>query len=167
MGKLILHTGPAGPYYFFQDKIRDHILNDQTGYLYLLPVNRAVRYLKKSLARDIAPKTLADPKIFTFDGLFRYLYQRMPDRRIVAGKAARLILLDHLMQEHQGEFEYFRSGRGRFIAKIDRMLAEMLEFGIREDATIQPPDSCAHKFKDFQRIIALLFERYGVKMIDE
>ncbi len=167
MGKLTLHTGPAGPYYFFQDKIRDHILNDQTAYLYLLPVNRAVRYLKKSLARDIAPKTLADPKIFTFDGLFRYLYQRMPDRRIVAGKATRLILLDHLMQEHQGDLEYFRSGRGRFITKIDRMLAELLEFGIRDQAKIQPPDSCAYKFKDFQRIIALLFERYGGTMIDE
>ena len=167
MGKLILHTGPAGPYYFFRDKICEHLSADRTGFIYLLPVNRAVRYLKRDLIKDLAPKTLADPNIFTFNGLFRFLYQKMPDRKIVAGKMIRLTLLNYLFQRYSENLEYFRSGRGRLVVKIDQMLAEMLEFGIYNSPEIEPPDTCIHKFKDFQRIIHILFEQYGETLIDE
>ncbi len=167
MGKMILHIGPVGPYYFFRDIIRDHLSGDQPAFLYMLPVNRAVRYLKKELISDLAPKTVVDPKIFTFDGLFRFLYQKMPQRKIIAGRIIRLAILNYLYQMVNKDLEYFRSGRGRLLIKIDQMLAELLEFGIYDVPDLEPPDSCALKYNDFQKIIRVLFDHYGDTLIDE
>ncbi len=167
MGKFILHIGPAGPYYFFRDKIRGHLHNNHTSFLYLLPVNRAVRYLKKAVVSDLAHRALIDPNIFTFDGLFRFLYQKMPGRKIIAGGSIRLSFLNFLFQNIRGDLDYFQSGHERMIIKIDQMLAEMLEFGIHEFHELEPPETCRLKFEDFRKMIAALFDQYGASLIDE
>jgi len=167
MGKFILHVGPAGPYYFFRDKIYDHLHNHHNSFLYLLPVNRAVRYLKKIVVSDLTPRALLEPNIYTFDELFRFLYQKIPGRKIIAGGLIRLSFLNYLFRNIRGDLDYFQSGHERMIIKIDQMLAEILEFGIHEIDDLEPPETCRVKFKDFRIIIGALFDQYGANLIDE
>ena len=79
MGNVTLFTEPSGAYYFFREDILSHIdANQDDEYLYILPVNRAVRYFKKHLLSHCGRPAIIDPPVYTFTTLIRYIYSKTP-----------------------------------------------------------------------------------------
>ena len=108
MGKLTLHTGSTGSYYYFRDKIlKDLATNNEPFFLYILPVNRAVRYLKKQLVTGIESKALLDPPVFTFRSFIRDLYDHFPEKKKIISPSMRLLLLQHILRTGDNQLDYF------------------------------------------------------------
>ena len=108
MGKLTLHTGATGSYYYFRDKIfEDLATNTEPFFLYLLPVNRAVRYLKKQLVTGVQNKAILDPPVFTFRSFIRDLYDQFPEKKKIISPSMRLLLLQHILSTRDKQLEYF------------------------------------------------------------
>ena len=100
MGKLILHTGPSDRYYFFKDKILTHIKSDQPdSFLYLLPVNRAVRNFKKQVTYNSPTGILIDPNVYTYSSMMSYIYSNLPSQRKIISNTMRLVLLNQILRE--------------------------------------------------------------------
>jgi ATP-dependent helicase/DNAse subunit B len=171
MGKLTLYTSPSGSYYYFKDKALEHISNNEPdSFLYLLPVNRSVRYLKKKLVTQTEPKSLLDPLIFTFRSFIRDLYNHYPEKKKVITPSMRLLLIHHILNIQEHDLNYFQKsgsfGRG-LVLKSDQMLDEFLQFGFRPGDFDQPPSTAENKFSDFSYLTTTLFEIYQNKLIDE
>jgi len=171
MGRLCLHTGPQGSYYFFRDHILDHLRRDEEkSFLCILPVNRAVRYFKKQLVLDSQNKALQDPPIFTFRSLFQFIYQNLPDRKKIISQPMRLILLNQVLKEQRDQLFYFRPewnfGRG-LLLKTDLMLNEFFQFGFQAGDFSTPPLSAEKKYKDFGFLVQAVTKRYKSALIDE
>ena len=167
---LILHTGAQRHYYYFLDKIIDHIQQQPDSFIYLLPVNRAVRHLKKKLVRQAPNQVLIEPAIFTFNSLIQHGYPFLPSSRKVIPRAMRMILIDQILKEQGPELGYFRDplpANTGFINRIDQMLDEFCEFGYQPKDFTQPPSTCEEKYKDFGRILAILHHKYGDQLLDE
>ena len=134
MGNITLITGPAGSYYYFRDRIVEHIQAGQhDAYLYLLPVNRAARYLKKSLVQHSSHQTLADPPVYTFPMLVREMYSIFPESKKVISKSTRLLFLKQIFADHIEELDYIKP-KDRMvpglITKTDSMLSELIQFNV-------------------------------------
>ena len=171
MGRLCLHTGPQGSYYFFRDEVLEHLRSgEEKSFLYLLPVNRAVRYFKKQLVLEAQNKALQDPNIFTFRSFFQFFYQNLPDRKKMISQPMRLVLLNQVLKEQRDRLSYFQPewnfGRG-LLVKTDLMLDEFFQFGFQADDFSTPPPSAEKKYKDFGFLIHAVTERYGGKLTDE
>jgi ATP-dependent helicase/nuclease subunit B len=171
MGKLTLHTGSTGSYYYFKDDVIKNLsINVEASFLYLLPVNRAVRYLKKQLATEIEKKALLDPPVFTFRSFIRDLYDHFPEKKKVISPSMRLLLLQHILKSNDDRFNYFPSevnfGNG-LIIKAERMVEEFFQFGFRPEDFEDPPLSAENKFSDFGYLINRIFNLYQDRLIDE
>jgi ATP-dependent helicase/DNAse subunit B len=171
MGKLTLYTGSLGSYYYFKDKALEHLSgSDPDSFLYLLPVNRSVRYLKKKLVAETGPKSLLEPLIFSFRSFIRDLYNHYPEKKKVISPSMRLLLLQHILNKEEHDLSYFQKsdifGNG-LVLKADQMLDEFFQFGFRPGDFTKPPSTAEKKFSDFSYLITTLFDVYQNKLIDE
>jgi len=170
MTGLILYIGPQKDYYYFYHQIEQHIQQQPDSFLYLLPVNRAVRYINKQLISKSPNQTLIEPYIFTFDTLTQYIYQFLPHPRKIIPRSMRLILINQVLQEQGMELAYFRESSRMhigFIDRIDRMLDEFGEFGYRPEDFTEPPPTCQEKYIDFGKIFTFLHHKYKDQLLDE
>ena len=171
MGKLILHTGPNDSYYFFNERILEHLKSNQPEiFLYLLPVNRAVRYFKKQLTYDSPSGILIDPNIYTFASLMLHMYKKLPQQKKLISNTMRLVLVNFILNEKKRELEYFnffRSPESGLVNKIDKMLAEFCEFGYRPKDFAFGPITAQEKYHDFARILTSLHRLFNNQLIDE
>lgn len=171
MAKINLITGSAGSYYYFKDKVAEHIAaGEENSYLYLLPVNRAVRYLKKQLLNNSGKQALIDPPVYTFASLIRYIYDRSGDKRKVIPASIRLSFLRHVVEKNRDALSYLKfSGTASpgLILKIDRMLGELSQFGFRPGKFDTPPESATLKYADLELLMNALYGVYGSEMIDD
>jgi len=171
MGKLTLHTGATGSYYYFRDKIfEDLATNTEPFFLYLLPVNRAVRYLKKQLVTGVQNKAILDPPVFTFRSFIRDLYDQFPEKKKIISPSMRLLLLQHILSTRDKQLEYFPDqgtiGNG-LVLKAERMVEEFFQFGFRPGDLREPPPTAEKKFSDFNFLINEIFDLYQDKLTDE
>jgi len=171
MGKLVLHTGSKGSYYFFKDKIlEDLATNNEPFFLYLLPVNRAVRYLKKQLVTGLEHKAILDPPVFTFRSFIKNLYDHFPEKKKIISPQMRLLLLQHILNTHDKHLDYFPDqgiiGNG-LVLKAERMVEEFFQFGFRPEDFEKPPSTADKKFSDFSFLINEIFNLYQDKLTDE
>jgi ATP-dependent helicase/DNAse subunit B len=170
MPELILHTGPQGRYYYFIDQINKLLPEQSNSFLYLLPVNRAVRYLIKKLVSNTTGSILIEPYIFTFNSLTRHIYQYLPRPRKVIPREMRLVLINRILEEQGMALSYFKypvPALNGFINRIDQMLDEFCEFGYRPGDFSQPPPTCHDKYKDFGQILSFLHGKYKDQLLDE
>ena len=171
MGKLTLHIGPRGSYYYFKDKVKEDLaLNDQNSFLYLLPVNRAVRYLKKQLVSEIEKKAILDPPVFTFRSFLLDLYNHFQEKRKIISPGMRLLILQHILNKNDTPLNYFpghgTTGNG-LVLKAERMVEEFFQFGFGPDDFKEPPPSAEKKFSDFAFLINEIFNLYQDKLTDD
>jgi len=171
MGNITLFTGAAGSYYYFRDKIIDHISAGQYNeYLYILPVNRAVRYLKKNLVKKSNLRALADPPVYTFPDLIRKLYSIFPDSKKIVSKSTRLLFLKQIFEDHLDELDYIKPQNRMapgLITKTDTMLSELIQFGYWPGNFGPPPESSGPKYEDLKKLLIYLSANYGNEFIDE
>ena len=79
MAKLTLYIGAVGPYYYFKKNIIKYFeMDDPHGFIYILPVNRAVRYFKKQLLLSIPDRVLIDTQVYTYGSLIQHIFGRLP-----------------------------------------------------------------------------------------
>ncbi len=170
MPGLTLHTGPQGKYYYFLDKIIELLQQRADSFIYLLPVNRAVRYLTKKLVTKTTDHILIDPHLFTFNSLTRYIYQFVSRPRKIIPRTMRLILINQILREQGLDLTYFKNQfptNSGLINHIDQMLDEFCEFGYQPKDFAQPPSTCREKYKDFGRILSSLHNKYNDQLLDE
>ena len=171
MAKINLITGSAGSYYYFKDKITAHIdAGEENSYLYILPVNRSVRYLKKQLLNESGKQALIDPPVYTFSSIIRHIYDQSGDTRKIVPAAIRLSFLRHIVEKNRDRLNYLKfsgtAGPG-LILKIERMLGELSQFGYSPGHFEPPPDSALLKYADLELLMNELYGIYGSEMIDE
>jgi ATP-dependent helicase/DNAse subunit B len=170
MPGLILHTGAQGRYYYFIDRINKLLAGQSDSFIYILPVNRAVRYLGKKLVLNSAGHILIEPQIFTFNSLTRHLYQFLEKPEKIIPRSMRLILISQILQELGPELAYFKNQlpvNSGIANRIDQMLDEFCEFGYQPSDFTQPPPTCQDKYKDFGRILSSLHNKYNDQLLDE
>ena len=171
MSKITLFTGPAGSYYYFKDKILEHIRSgDSDAYIYILPVNRAVRHFKKQLVIHSDSRALIDPPVFTFPALMRVIYDHFRDKKKIIPAALRLLHLQHVLEKHGDRLEYLDfktySAPG-LISRIDKMLSELSQFGYRPGNFGPPPHTAECRYRDLEKLLNWLYESYNDEYIDE
>ena len=171
MGSLTLYTSSLGSYYYFKENVLEYLAeNDPQSFLYLLPVNRSVRYLKKQLVIEAGQKSILDPHIYTFRSFIRELYNRFPEKKKIISPSMRLLLIQHILNNEKHELEYFQKsgafGNG-IILKTDQMLDEFFQFGFRPGDFDEPPPTAETKYSDFNYLVSSLFEIYRNDLIDE
>ena len=109
MGKLTLYIGSRGSYYYFKDKVLAHLSgNESESFLYILPVNRSVRYLKKNLIAQNDRHCLVDPNIFSFRSFIYDLYNKFSDKKKIISPSIRLLLLQHILNKTDLDLNYFQ-----------------------------------------------------------
>jgi len=171
MGKLKLHIDPSGQYYYFKKHIIEHIKHhDPEGFIYILPVNRAVRYFQKQLTTYTETGALLQAQIHTYSSLTRYIYRKLPDPQKVITNSIRLVFIELILRKNATKLDYFKSKRlisRGLVSKIERMLAEFCEFGYKSEDFIMAPLQAEDKYNDFQRILTLLYQKYSDQLIDE
>jgi ATP-dependent helicase/DNAse subunit B len=171
MGKLKLHTGPQGSYYYFKNKIFRHLdSGEDDAYLYFMPVNRAVRYFKKELLSTGKKNAILDPPVFTFLSFIQKIYHLFPQKKKVISQSMRLLLLENILISDRERLDYFRnkwSLSDGLILKADRMVEEFFQFGFRPQDFGEPPPTAEPKFADFEYFIHALYHIYGEQLIDE
>ena len=171
MGKLTLHTSSHSAYYYFKDKIIEYLSADTQGsFIYLLPVNRAVRYLKKKLVAEFRYKSVLEPPLFSFRSLFKYLYNYAPVKKKIISPAMRLLILEHILNNNENRLNYFPHhmtfGNG-LIIKAESMIEEFFQFGFRPEDFKNPPPFAEKKFADFGYLISGISNSYQDRLIDE
>jgi ATP-dependent helicase/nuclease subunit B len=171
MANLNLYIGAVGPYYYFKKNIIEYFeIDDPNGFIYLLPVNRSVRYLKKQLLVSLPGSVLVDTQIFTYSSLIQHIFSRLPYTKKVMPTHLRVIFLEHLLTENLTNFQFFGSQfpfKKGLINKINQMLTEFGQFGYAPEKFIDPPEYASEKYADFSLILGKLYELYDQRLIDD
>jgi ATP-dependent helicase/nuclease subunit B len=166
MQNLRIITGASGPYYYFHQQVKEL---DPENYIYLLPVNRAVRYFKKRLLSENPRTAMLDPNIYTFNQFVNQIFRAMHPGKKVINNAIQLLLLEDVLKQLAPDLEYFRSGRltsTGLVRRIHQMMNELAQFGYMP-AKFTEAEIDTAKFRDFNRIISALHSRYGDQLLDE
>ena len=167
-------TGPATSYYHFLQPMTRALQTGKADFLAIVPVNRAVRRLKRLLIDRSPKQALADPPVFTFDALLLELYRASPGaKRLISGEIF-LVLIKDILSKHAAEFSYFMP-EGQLsdglVQKVAATVSELRNFGYdsREFLKIEVEDRQAHpqKYRAFGRILTLLESHFGSRFIDE
>ena len=170
MGQFILYIGPSGPYYYFENKILKEFHDSAHKYIYILPINRAVRYLKKHCISNSPSGAMMDPPVFTFHTLIRHFYKFTNRKKKIVSDTTRLILLKEALKIYQDEFIFFSDQRltdKGLIRKIDQMLIEFCQFGYHPSDFDSPPHASEDVYFDFGRILSQLYQIYADELLDE
>lgn len=170
MAKIVLTISPETDYYFYRQKVLDFLREDKIqNFIYLLPVNRAVRYLKKDIIKQFRGKSVRDPYIFTFDSFMQQIYMKaFPKAPKLINSTMQLILLEHVLAKNKIDFSFFTSSqafRQGMVRKIGQMINEFRQFGFTPDKIIESAEGA--KYNDFSKIAGLLAAEKGDRFIDE
>jgi ATP-dependent helicase/DNAse subunit B len=174
MPDLKLITGTATDYYFFKEKVLQHY---QTGkpdsFIYLLPVNRAVRYFKKQLFSEIESKGIIDPQVFTFNSLIQKIYRALYPNTKIINSTIRLLILNDVLSSLKTEIKITNQNSDlsrSIIRKIDSVINELKEFGYETKNHDKRKLQSILNLSDFDFIISQLNDYYNnrkFELIDE
>ena len=174
MPPITVHCGPLASYYYFEETIIPSIREQRASFLMLLPVNRAVRSLKKRLT-DAAPgQVLIDPPIYTFDDLLLLIYRRLPGAKHVIGQELLLLIIEKILNGHTRQWRYLTAGASitnGLVKKTTDMISELRRFGYDSQSfsalSLAEKKEQSDKFSDFELLLAGLDEQLGEQFIDE
>ncbi len=172
--KITVICQVPGSYYFFKEQLMEAVKNRKNDFLAIVPVNRAVRRLKRELIDQAAGQVMADPPIFTFDRLLLHVYQALPDARHLLSTEVLNALVADILESRRSEFEYLLRGKeptAGMVQKVSETLSELRRFGFNSAKffNVSPADFEIHKpkYQDFARLLNFLEERLGLEQIDE
>lgn len=168
---LIVECGPAGPYYHFEKTIRGMRHTESPDWLYILPVNRAVRLFKRRLLDNLPAKALADPPVFTFDNLLRTIYGYLPGARRIVPAASMPFLIEETLRLQSPDFHFFpteTAAQPGLVRKIGALIDELHRFGydsvhFAENARDNIPEK---KYNDLLSVMHQLEKLFGENYID-
>ncbi len=171
---LFIHSGGKVSYYYFRDEVVRRVSLGQNDYLYFMPVNRAVRRLKRQLVDEAPGQALIDPPVFTFDDFLLRLYNLLPRPRKVLQPEVVLFFIEDILQKEAPEFGYLlpdKTVTPGLVKKTADMVAEFRRFGYdseKFDAKAdEAPQVERQKYHDFKMLITRLEDRFGDDFIDE
>lgn len=175
MSPIIVHCGPLDSYYYFEEAIIPSIREQKADFLMLLPVNRAVRLLKKRLVDAAPAQVLIDPPIHTFDDFLLLLYRRLPGAKHVINQELLLLIVEKILNEQKRHWRYLASGASittnGLVKKTTDMISELRRFGY--DSTnfsalgLDEKKDQSEKFSDFELLLSGLDQYLGNQFIDE
>ncbi len=167
---LKLYGASGRKYYFFEDEIIKKVQNGSADYMALLPVNRAVRLLKRRLIDGAPGKTIIDANIFTFNELLLKLYNRQPvSKRVIQTETQRLFI-STILKKHKDEFNFFPvkpSIPESSVVKIADIVAELRRFGYSAERFKKIKLDASSKKNDFYLLLKYLEEMLYPSLIDE
>ncbi len=174
MAGITVYSGATGPFYFFEQTIARRVEAGNADYIYILPVNRAVRRLKKRLIGNAKDHILIDPPIYTFNQLFMDIYQRLSQRRRVLTDDMMLVLTDTILRQMAEKSQFLiqtESLPSGIISKTNTILNELRRFGFtaetfrrldHEEKKRQPA-----KYRDMFLLLSHLEQSLGNTCLDE
>ncbi len=172
MPNLFIYTKPSKDFYFFRPQIAAQI-NKRNSFIYLLPVNRAVRYFKQQMVEMAQDKIIDSPPVFTFDDLLTNIYCSLPGAKRIIDSSHLLLILRSILQEHAAEFSYLvkeTSVTGGLVKKIADILSELRRFGYScnsfAEVDIAEKENNPLKFSDFELLLNHLESCLAEKLID-
>jgi len=168
---LIIECGPAGPYYHFEENIRKQRHTETPDWLYILPVNRAVRLFKRRLLDTLPCAALPDPPVFTFDNLLRSIYGFLPQARRIVPAASMPFLIEETLRLQSPDFQFFpteTAAQPGLVRKISALIDELHRFGydsahFAENGRRNIPEE---KYNDLFAIMRQLETLFGDNYID-
>ena len=174
MKNLTVFTGSATSYYHFLDHLLQSVREGRQDFLAIVPVNRAVRKLKRLLIDQAQNQALADPPVFTFDQLLLELYRSFPNAKRLISREIFLVLVKDILSKHADEFSYFMPDRqlsDGLVQKVTEAVSELRNFGYdsAQFQKVEAEDREQHpqKYQAFGRLLSLLEEHFGGQLIDE
>ncbi len=174
MKQLTVFYGAATSYYHFLPEMQKAVQSGKIDFLAIVPVNRAVRKLKRTLVEHSLRQALPDPPVFTFDGLLLELYRALPQARQILSREMLLVLVKEVMNTGDEAFGYFgteQEPNEGLVHKVAEMLSELRSFGYdsRAFARVEVEERSAYpqKYRAFARLLQLMEERFGPTLIDE
>ncbi len=139
-----------------------------------MPVNRAVRRLKRQLVDEAPGKALIDPPVFTLDDFLLRLYTKLPRPRKVLQPEVVLFFIEDILQKEADVFSYLlpeKKVTAGLVKKTADMVAEFRRFGYDSEKfsvkAEEAQEADRQKYHDFEKLIARLEERFGREYIDE
>jgi ATP-dependent helicase/nuclease subunit B len=174
MAGLKLATGTSANYFFFKDEILQHYSSGKPdSYIYLLPVNRAVRYFKQQLFSEAPNKGFIDPQVFTFNSLIQKTFRELYPNTKVINSTIRISILNEVLTSLKSDLKLTNKSTElsrSIIRKIDTVINELKEFGYDSISHDKNELQSILKFSDFDLIINKLNEFYNnsqFSLIDE
>ncbi len=174
MKNITVYTAPATTYYHFLDPLLQSVRAGRQDFLAIVPVNRAVRRLKRLLVDQAKNQALPDPPVFTFDQLLLELYRSFPNAKRLISREIFLVLIKDILNKHAEEFSYFMP-EGRLndglVQKVADAVNELRNFGYdsAQFFKVETDDREKHpqKYQAFGKLLILLEEQFGEQLIDE
>ncbi|NOX87728.1 MAG: hypothetical protein GXO77_01795, partial [Calditrichaeota bacterium] len=174
MKELVIFTGAASSYYHFKNELIESVKRGHPDFLAILPVNRAVRKLKRELIDQARGQVLTDPPVFTFDRLLLEIYQSLPSARRLISADMFMVLISDILEKNAAQFEYLLPAKQMnegLVKKVSDILSELRSFGFdsRRFARLELEDRKRHpqKYNDFAVLLTLLENKLGSGLIDE
>ena len=174
MSSLKLITGTSTKYYFFKEKILQHYGEEKPdSYIYLLPVNRAVRYFKQQLFSEVESKGVIDPQVFTFNSLVQKFFKELYPNTKIINSTIRITILNEVLASLKNELKLTNKSTDlsrSLVRKIDIVLNELKEFGYNANAKSKNEWDRITKIPDFNLILEKIYEFYNssqFSLIDE
>ncbi len=174
MAQLNVICRVPGSYYGFSTELARHIQNNELTALVIVPVNRAVRRLKRQLIQQAGNQALTDPPVFTFDRLLLHLYQHSSQPKRLIPSDTLLVLLQEILESQSNEFRYLIGEQGLNSGLVKRLwetINELRDFGFdaqelaRQAANFN--NEHPEKIDDFVLLLQKIDEQLGSDFIDE
>lgn len=170
MNRFLLHIGPAANYYYFRNNIlKRHNKKESDSYIYILPVNRAVRRFKKDLVLE-CNGALIDPFVFTFDEILRLCHRKLNSQVKIITQVQRRILLTEFLRDNAASFIYLKNERitdEGFIRHVEHMLLNLARFGYTAKKLGELKGDTSGKIHDFTYLLSGMEEQLGSFLSDE
>lgn len=174
MADLKLYTGISTDYYFFKEKILQHYESEnQDSFIYLLPVNRAVRYFKQQLISEVIQKGIIDPQVFTFNSLIQKFFKEIYPGTKIINSTIRITILNEVLASLQNKLKLTNKNTDlnpNIILKMDAVINELNEFGYESNSNDMGNLQSILKLSDFDLIINEINKYYNsslFSLIDE
>ncbi len=174
MSSVLVHCKAPASYFGFEDKLKQHLRNGQLTALTIVPVNRAVRRLKRQMVMQAAPLALVEPPIFTFDQLFLHLFKALFYSKRLLPNDTLLILVQEILEQHPTEFSYLTSGQATnsgLIQRVWELVSELRRFGFTSTDLAQRENELnsvqPEKFDVFVRLLSFIEDKLGADFVDE
>jgi ATP-dependent helicase/nuclease subunit B len=174
MTELKLITGTSAEYYFFKKNVLQHFEEGKPdSFIYLLPVNRAVRYFKQQLFSEVESKGVIDPQVFTFNSLVQKIFRELYPNTKIINSTIRISILNEVLTSLKSELKLTNKNSDlsrSIIRKIDTVINELKEFGYDSNSLDKSELQSILKLSDFDFIINKLNDFYNnsqFSLIDE
>lgn len=173
MPNFKLYCDPKPDYYYFDKTISQRIEKGESGWLALVPVNRAVRQWQRRLIDVAADKILAKPAIYTIDDLLVAAYNNLPNAKIVLNNDILIFFMEEILRREAGNLTYFPKNavtQSGLAVKIASTVGELRRFGYSaaelQEKSAEELEMPQEKRADFIRILSALEALLGQRYID-